>query len=38
VSVRYARRRVAVPLLDAVVVDEKELAMRGYLGMLACRV
>ena len=26
---------VAVPLLDVVVVDEKELAMRRYLGLLA---
>ena len=29
---------VAVPLLDAVVVDEKELAMHRYLGLLASRV
>jgi hypothetical protein len=29
---------VAVPLLDVVVVDEKELAMRHYLGLLAYRV
>jgi hypothetical protein len=29
---------VAVPLLDAMVVDEKELAMHGYLGLLAYRV
>ena len=28
---------VAVPLLDVVVVDEKELAMRRYLGLLAYR-
>jgi hypothetical protein len=28
---------VAVPLLDAVVVDEKELAMWRYLGLLAYR-
>ena len=28
---------VAVPLLDAMVVDEKELAMRRYLGLLAYR-
>ena len=35
---RFRTLYTSLHLLDAVVVDEKELAMHGYLGLLAYRV